>query len=82
MRMGMLKKNRSKTRTNLTLRGDLVEEARALGLNLSELAERALESALAERRLADWAKENKAGLDALNRIVETGGLPLASRRLF
>jgi antitoxin CcdA len=67
---------------NISLRQDLVEEAKALGINISAVAEAALLNAVRDARIDAWAKENAAGFAALNRIVEEEGLPLADLRLF
>lgn len=68
--------------TNVTIDSALVEEAKALGLNLSQLAEDALAKAVAEEKSRLWKIENRASLDAWNDYVEENGLPLAKYRLF
>jgi antitoxin CcdA len=69
-------------RTNLTIRPEYVAEARELGINLSEVMERALIAAIAEARSARWLDENREALESSNAWVETNGLPLAGKRLF
>ncbi len=68
--------------TNVTIDSALVEEAKALGLNLSQLAEDALAKAVSEEKSRLWKIENQASLDAWNDYVEKNGLPLAKYRLF
>jgi antitoxin CcdA len=63
-----------KKATNLTLRVDLLEEARALGINLSQTLEDALEAELRRRREAAWRQENQAAIDAYARHVERDGV--------
>jgi antitoxin CcdA len=67
---------------NVSLSRDLVAEAKAVGLNISMIAEAALSSAVQEARLANWAQENAAGIGAINQLIDEEGLPLARRRLF
>jgi antitoxin CcdA len=59
-----------------------VVEAKLSGLNISKIAEAALTSAVQEARLANWARENAAGIEAINQLIDVEGLPLAGRRLF
>ncbi len=68
-------KSRSKKRnTNVYLSVDLIEQAKALDLNLSATLNRALEQAVKERQRECWLKENRAVLEALNGFVEEHGL--------
>jgi antitoxin CcdA len=66
--------SRKKTATNLSLRADLVTRAKALGLNLSEVCETALASAIRKQEQAAWLEENRASIDAYNAAVENRGL--------
>ena len=63
-----------KAPTNLSLRIDLVQRAKALGLNLSEVVESALEEAIREAEQARWLAENDAAIDYYNAFVEKHGL--------
>jgi len=65
---------------NVSIRADLVEEARALGLNLSATLEKALESELREHRSAQWRKENATAIRELNEWVEENGIPFEELR--
>jgi antitoxin CcdA len=56
------------------LRADLVEEARALDVNLSREFESHLERVLAERRAEKWRIENKKALAAYEDFVEKNGI--------
>ena len=69
-------------RLNLTLRGSLVEEAKALGLNLSRACESGLEAAVAAERARRWQAENRPFFDWYNAKVEKDGLLLAEYRQF
>lgn len=59
-----------------------MEEAKALGINISRACERGLEARTAEARREKWLAENMEALQASNVYVETYGLPLADLRLF
>lgn len=67
---------------NLTLSADLLDEARALGLNLSAAAEEGLRRAVAEARATRWRAENAEALASSNAWVQENGLPLAAHRPF
>lgn len=69
-------------RLNLTLPGALVEEAKALGLNLSRACESGLQAAVAAERARRWQAENCAFFDWYNAKVEADGLILAQYRQF
>jgi antitoxin CcdA len=67
--------------TNLSLSAALVDEAKALGVNISLAAASGLEQAVAKRRAEQWMEENAAALDSYNAYVERNGLPLEKSRL-
>lgn len=69
-------------RLNLTLPGSLVEEAKALGLNLSRACESGLEAAVAAERARRWQAENRAFFDWYNAKVEHDDLLLGEYRQF
>jgi antitoxin CcdA len=71
-----------KVATNLSLRADLVAEAKALALNLSEVVEAAIEVAVREAREAAWLVENGEAIDQYNDFVATHGLFSDGRRRF
>lgn len=60
--------------TNLSVRTDLLEEARALGINLSQTLETALTAEVKKVKEKQWLEENRAGIDAYNRYIEQHGL--------
>jgi antitoxin CcdA len=64
----------AKKAANLTVRADLLEEARARKINLSHTLEVALAAELKRQREAEWLEQNKAAIDAYNRHVEKHGL--------
>jgi antitoxin CcdA len=60
----------------------LVDEARALGVNLSHACERGRAEAVTKARAQRWLEANRPGIDAWNEYVESNGLPLAEFRCF
>ena len=68
--------------TNVTLPVDLLAEARALGLNVSQACEHGLTAAISKTRAAQWLEENRDALASSRDFVERHGLPLAEFRQF
>jgi antitoxin CcdA len=64
----------AKKATNLSLRVDLLEEARALGINLSRTLEIALEAEVKKAKEKQWLEENRAAIEAYGRHIEKHGL--------
>ncbi|MEP6859733.1 MAG: type II toxin-antitoxin system CcdA family antitoxin [Deltaproteobacteria bacterium] len=71
-----------KVATNLSLRADLVAEAKALAVNLSEVVEAAIETAVREAREAAWLAENSEAIDQYNDFVAAQGVFSDGRRRF
>lgn len=68
--------------TNVSLGADLLAEAKALGINVSQAAEAGLARAVADKRAQQWLQDNHAALESSNAYVEQQGLPLAGHRQF
>ncbi len=64
----------AKQAANLTMRAELLEEARARKINLAQTLETALAAELKKQREAEWLEQNKAAIEAYNRHVEKHGL--------
>ncbi len=73
---------RSRKSTNLSLAAELVEEAKALDVNISRACEAGLEAALQEERKRRWIEENRPAMEAWNAWTAEHGLPLARYRQF
>jgi len=71
-----------KRATNVSLPETLLQEARALGINLSQACERGLAAAVSEERRQRWLAENEEAINAWNDHVAQEGLPLAAYREF
>jgi len=63
-----------KQATNLSIRSDLLRQARARKINLSQTLEETLEKILREHDRQVWLEENRAAIAAANRLVEEYGL--------
>ncbi len=61
---------------NLTIREDILKEAKDLNLNASQAAEVGLVEAIKQARETAWLKENKKEIQAHNKRVENTGLLL------
>ncbi|MEI4233992.1 type II toxin-antitoxin system CcdA family antitoxin [Roseovarius sp. D22-M7] len=71
-----------RVKVNLTLDAKVADAARALGLNMSRLAEAAISDAARLERNRRWREENRAALAAYSEEVAGEGLPLAHFRSF
>ena len=71
-----------RVKVNLTLDADVAETARALGLNMSRLAEAAILAAAKAERNRLWRVENHNAITAYADEVARAGLPLAQFRSF
>lgn len=68
--------------TSLTLNRRLLDEARALGVNVSRAAEEGVVRAVAAARARRWREENHEAVETFNRFIDRDGLPLAELRKF
>ena len=64
----------AKKATNLSIRADLLEDARALDINLSRELETHLENVIRQRRAEQWKRDNREAIEAYNRHIERDGL--------
>ena len=71
-----------KRATNLSVDADLLDEAKAMGLNLSATFEAGLREAVRSAKAEQWLRENQDALQSSNTYVEKHGLPLARHRQF
>jgi antitoxin CcdA len=62
-----------KRATNVSVRRDLLEAARAAGINLSATLERALTEELAAAKRKRWREENREAIQAYNEHIEKHG---------
>jgi len=72
----------AKRPTNLSLDKTLLNEARALKINVSQAAEQGLRLEVAKAKAARWKAENAEVMEQANDWVERQGLPLDKYRQF
>ena len=65
---------RRKRATNLSVDEQLLERAKRLNLNLSQVLEEGLAEAIRRSEADEWLKRNRAALDAYNEHVEKHGV--------
>lgn len=80
----MTKAGRSALRraTNVSLPGELIEDAKQLNVNISQACERGLAAEVKKMREERWIAENWEAIQSSNAFVEKHGLPLAKHRQF
>lgn len=71
-----------RVKVNLTLDAEVAKTARALGLNMSRLAEAAISEAAKIERNRLWRQENRAAIDSYAEEVARDGLALSRFRTF
>lgn len=71
-----------RVKVNLTLDAGVAEQARALGLNMSRLAEAAIAEAAKTERNRRWREENGKAIADYAEEVAREGLPLSRYRSF
>ncbi len=67
---------------NVSVDPRLAAEAKAAGLNVSGVLERALHAELKAHREAQWKAENRESIEHNNRYFEEHGLPLDKYRVW
>lgn len=68
--------------TNVSLDSRLVDEARALGINVSRASEEGLAREVKAERERRFKEENAEAFEEYNRFIEENGLPLERYRAF
>ena len=63
-----------KKSANLSVNADLLNQARALDINLSQMLEKHLAETIRQARRAEWLRENRDALEAYNRRIEGSGV--------
>jgi len=68
-------RNPKRRPVNLTIREDILSDAKALNLNASKAAEAGIEAAIKQAREENWLAENREAIAAHNqRVAESGPL--------
>jgi antitoxin CcdA len=68
--------------TSMTLDASLLDEARALGVNLSRAAEDGILAQVRAARVKRWKEENAEAIVDYNKWIEENGVPLQRFRKF
>lgn len=63
-----------KKAANLSVDTDLLERAKRLKLNLSQVFETGLSEAIRQRQREEWLKKNRAAIKAYNEYVDKHGV--------
>ena len=71
-----------KKSTSMTLDGTILEEARRLGINVSQAAESGVIATIRTERARIWKEENAGAIADYNAFIEANGVPLAEFRKF
>ena len=72
----------AKRATNLSLSGDVLDAAKALGLNVSQLCDAHLREVVRQEQERRWRIEHADFVAAHNATMEAEGLPLDAWRAF
>jgi antitoxin CcdA len=64
-----------KKATNISLPADLVEEAKRLGINLSQACETALSKEVRKAMGEEWKRENREAIQSWNKWIAENGMP-------
>lgn len=70
----------AKRATNVSLSQDLVAEAKALGINVSQACQNGLAAEVKKAREAAWKQENREAIESYNAYVREHGMPMAQYR--
>ncbi len=71
-----------KKATNITLSVDVLNEAKALGINISQTCDQYLRELVKNERERRWQQDNAEFIVAYNQSVEQEGLPLEQWQSF
>jgi antitoxin CcdA len=72
----------TKRATNVSLNEELINEAKRLGINVSQACEAGLEKEVRHSLGEEWKRVNRDAIESSNEYVRKYGLPLAKYRMF
>ncbi len=81
MKQDVIRASKRKS-VNLSLDTGVVAAAREVGINLSQVSETAIRSAIRTEQERRWQDENRSAIEGWNRWYEKNGHPLETYRLF
>lgn len=68
--------------TNISLPGDMVEEAKRLGINVSQACETGLQEQVQKALGEEWKRENREAIESWNKWIAENGMPYDEYRRF
>ena len=71
-----------KKATNITLSADVLADAKAFGINISQACDGFLRERVKQERQRHWLSQNAEFIAEYNKTLETEGLPLDQYRSF
>jgi len=74
--------SKRKVRVNITMDARLVEDAKALGLNLSTTAEQAIDRVVRAQRMQRFSEDNREAIASWDKRAEENGLWSDGLRVF
>ena len=74
--------NAPKRATNVSLPGDMVDEAKRLGINVSQACESGLQEQVRKALGEEWKRENRQAIEGWNKWVAENGMPYDEFRQF
>jgi antitoxin CcdA len=80
MFMTISKSPRKPRATNVSLDGRLLDEAKSLGINVSQACESGLIENLKKARAEKWLEENLEAMQSWAKYIKENGLPFAEYR--
>lgn len=66
--------NAPKKSANLSINSDLIQQAKALKINLSKLLEEKLVQTIATQKESLWLQENKGAIEEYNKRISKNGI--------
>ncbi len=74
LRLGEPKKAARKRAANVSINAEILTEAKAMGINLSQTLEEELRRRVRHAKIDRWSEEHKEAIDSYNRFIEEQGI--------
>ncbi len=72
--MSIIRTGLQRKTTNVSVRSDLLKEAKELNINLTTIFDNALAEEIKKHKSQQWRNENRAAIAACNQFIEGSGL--------
>jgi antitoxin CcdA len=73
-RFARQRKSAPKRAVNVSVDSEVLAEAKAMGINLSQTLESELRKQVRQAKIDRWSEENKGAIDSYNRFIEEHGI--------